>query len=115
MKKSLTILPLCILAATLCTACGDKGNNSSDSGSYYEDHDYGYGNSDRDTNDSRDNRDDRDGNDISDDFSDVGEGIRDTVDDVVDEVEDAGEGIVSGAESAMDDMTGSDRTTQTAE
>lgn len=119
MKKTLTAIPLALLAATLFTACGDNGRDGSDSGSYYEDHDYGYGNSDNHDRDDRNDdnwhdHDDRndDNNDISDDFSDVGDDVKDTVDDVVDGVEDAGEGIVNGAESVVDDVT-DDRDTTT--
>lgn len=117
MKKTLTAIPLALLTVTLFTACGDNGRDGSDSGSYYEDHDYGYGNSDRDDRNDRDDRDDRDDrndrddHDISDDMSDVGDDVKDTVDDVVDGVEDAGEGIVDGAESVVDDMIDDDRET----
>ncbi len=111
MKKTLTAIPLALLTVTLFTACGDNGRDGSDSGSYYEDHDYGYGNSDRNDRNDRDDRDDRNDHDISDDMSDVGDDVKDTVDDVVDGVEDAGEGIVSGAESVVDDMTDDDRDT----
>lgn len=110
MKKTLTAIPLALLTVTLFTACGDNGRDGSDSGSYYEDHDYGYGNSDRDNRHDRDDRNDHNDN-ISDDFSNVGDDVKDTVDDVVDGVEDAGEGIVSGAESAIDDMTDDNRDT----
>lgn len=113
MKKTFATIPLALLTVFSLASCGDMGNDSSDDGSYYESHDYGYGNSDRD---DRHDRDNRDNNDISDDFSDVGDDVRDTVDDVVDGVEDAGEGIVNGAESAIDDMTGNDtNTTATTE
>lgn len=104
MKKTFATIPLAALTIFSLASCGDTGNDSSDNGSYYEDHDYGNGNSDRD---------DRHDNDISDDFSDIGDDVRDTVDDVVDGVEDAGEGIVSGANSAIDDMTDTTDTTDT--
>ncbi len=116
MKKTFATIPLALLTIFSLASCGDRDNDSSDNGSYYEDHDYGYGNSDRDDRDDHDNRDDYDDrrdNDVSDDFSDIGDDVKDTVDDVVDGVEDAGEGIVSGANSAIDDMT--DTTDTTAE
>lgn len=119
MKKTLTAIPLALLAATLFTACGDNGRDGSDSGSYYENHDYGYGNSDVNNRDNKDNnrddrnnmndRNDHDNSNVSDDFSNVGDDVKDTVDDVVDGVGDAGKGIINGAESAVDDITGNDR------
>lgn len=109
MKKTFATIPLALLTIFSLVSCGDRENDSSDNGSYYEDHDYGYGNSDHDDQNHSDN-------DISDDFSDVGDDMKDTVDDVVDGVEDAGEGIVSDAKSAIDDMTdNSDTTRATAE
>lgn len=96
MKKTFATIPLALLTIFSLASCGDNGRDNSDNGSYYEDHDYGHNNSDRD---------DRHDNNVSDDFSDIGDDVRDTVDDVVDGVEDAGEGIVNGANSAIDDMT----------
>lgn len=110
MKKLLTILSL-LTTAVICTACGDRMDDNTDSGSYYENHDYGNGNYDRDdhNNDNTDRNNDRNDT-VRDDISDVGDGIRD----VVDDVEDAGEDIITDVSSAVSDMMdGDDDTTTT--
>lgn len=93
MKKLLTVLSL-LATAVICTACGDRMNDSSDSVSYYEQYDYGNGN--YDTSDD----------DMHDDFSDIGDGVRDAVDDV----KDAGEDIITDVSSAVSDIFDNDRT-----
>lgn len=111
MKKVLTLASL-LFTSVFFTACGDNGNDNIDSGSYYEQHDYGNGNSDRYDNNVTDNRHDNNrndnfSNDVSDGVSDVKDGIRDAVDGV----EDAGENIITDVSSAVSDMVDNDTET----
>lgn len=106
MKKVLTLASL-LFTSVFFTACGDNGSDNIDSGSYYEQHDYGNGNSDRYDNTTDNKRDDNFSNDVSDSVSDVKDGIRNAVDDV----EDAGENIITDVSSAVSNMVDNDTET----
>ncbi|MDE5854373.1 MAG: hypothetical protein K2H19_04840 [Ruminococcus sp.] len=92
MKKFLTISFALLLTSATMTGCGADKNNNSDAGSYYEDHDYGHGNSDRyDDDNNGSNR-------------NSGDTVKDDIHDAIDGVENAGEDIVSGVGDAANDI-----------
>lgn len=122
MKKILAMSALFLTISSVLAGCGADIGNDSDNGSYYEDHDYGYGNDDRHTS-REESRADRDESRVTDDLrdreDDMADDASDRVKDAIDGAGDAANDVIDGVENAgkdvIDGITGKkDETSSTA-
>lgn len=103
---------LFLTISSALAGCGADMGNDSDNGTYYEDHDYGYGYGDRHTSreesrvtdDLRDREDDM-ADDASDRVKDAIDGAGDAANDVIDGVENAGKDVVDGITGKKDESS----------